>query len=118
MKPKTVERLAQVQAEELIESIPAMPFGPLVMLTGASRLFMNTRMISPKAQRHDGQVVAAQLQGRRTEQHAEGRATAAPRGSRARSARASRRGTSPGWPGRSRSGAARRAGRTCQAPTA
>jgi hypothetical protein len=26
----------------------ARPFGPLVMLTGASRLFMNTRMISPK----------------------------------------------------------------------
>ena len=25
-----------------------MPFGPLVMLTGAFRLFMKTRMISPK----------------------------------------------------------------------
>ena len=28
--------------------MPLMPFGPFVMLTGASRLFMNTRTISPK----------------------------------------------------------------------
>jgi hypothetical protein len=31
-----------------ISSMPAIPFGPLVMLTGASRLFRKTRTISPK----------------------------------------------------------------------
>ena len=32
----------------VIGSMAPKPLGPLVMLTGLSKLFMNTRMISPK----------------------------------------------------------------------
>ena len=49
-----------------------MPLGPLVRLKGSERLLRKMRTISPKPERHDGEVVAAQLQRRRAEQYAEG----------------------------------------------
>ena len=47
MKPRS-SVLPRSRPKNLIESMRSMPRGPLVTLTGASRLFMKTRMISPK----------------------------------------------------------------------
>jgi hypothetical protein len=44
-----------------------MPFGPLVRLKGSERLLRKMRTISP-SERHDGEVIPAQLQRRRAEQ--------------------------------------------------
>jgi hypothetical protein len=49
VEAETLQALAQVQKPKtLTESIWPMPLGPLVRLTGWSRLFRKMRMISPK----------------------------------------------------------------------
>jgi len=73
LSPKNSCVCERLKPATVTGSIPVMPFGPLVILTGRSRLFMKMRTISPKTQRHDGEVVATQTQRRCTEQNAEGR---------------------------------------------
>ena len=48
-----------------------MPCGPLVMLTGCDEVVEEDADDLAEAERHDGEVVAAQLERRRAEQHAE-----------------------------------------------
>ena len=46
--PKTVSVFARLTPPNEMGSISVMPCGPLVMFTGAFRLFIRMRMISPK----------------------------------------------------------------------
>jgi len=50
----------------------AMPLGRLVRLKGSERLLRKMRMISAEAQGDDGEIIAAQLERGRAQDHAEG----------------------------------------------